>query len=722
MARASKLLAFPVGAAAEAIWLAAVFLIPLVLVSDQSMLSWVTAPKAFVFRTLALLMAVVLVVGANPSLFRLAPGISWVTRALRHPTQHMIGLSIVSIAVATVVSTMLSPGRSVSVFGVDTVSDTHGLFTLAGLMVLFGGVALHLRTRHRFTRLLWAVTVASLLTSFYGIGQHYGIDFARTDPSPVSRPPLTLGNPIFAGSYLVLTIPLTMALVLSLRERMSSFAHLWAGALLLAPQLTALILTLSRGPWLGIVVGMSVMLAALGFSGRRAEMKRAMAVAVLAGALAVAIGSMPSPSGAEGAVGDEVVDRLTGSAAAGSIEARFDIWATALDVYSTGAWTSSEWAPEAPELPLPGLHYLIGYGPNNFTYAYRQSEAPTSLAGVVESGHNFLIHSIVELGLWGVFSYLGLVVGLAVALYQAIHRQRQARSPEWVVLTLGGLAGALTGRVVEQMFGKAQLPDLLMTWVLVGMIVALVSLPSGIPVPGTAPASLAKSHALPRFGVAALVAIAGVAVWVQWVLPPIRAAVLTQDATNIFVDADVAGALSGLSDAMRADVNHATSRLRFARLESVVAMAATDDAEKIERLEAGYVAIEEVIARDPLSHAAWSQATEISRELAVLGQRSPAEAVRVAGVFDALLPSFWEAGASLAWTHAVMGDFESSLHVIDNVIEARGGQDWPVPHFVRATALRGSGRTAEALVAAQRSFELGPTQATEQLLQALRSE
>jgi hypothetical protein len=51
-----------------------------------------------------------------------------------------------------------------------------------------------------------------------------------------------------------MTVPLTLALVLPLRERMRTPAHIALGVALVAPRASALLLTLSRSPALGLAI------------------------------------------------------------------------------------------------------------------------------------------------------------------------------------------------------------------------------------------------------------------------------------------------------------------------------------------------------------------------------------------------------------------------------------------------------------------------------------
>src|SRR5262249_39696009 len=68
-----------------------------------------------------------------------------------------------------------------------------------------------------------------------------------------ARPGGTLGNPLYLGTYLLLLIPVTLYCALSERARLARAA--WLGVLAL--QVAAITLSLSRGPQLGLLVALA---------------------------------------------------------------------------------------------------------------------------------------------------------------------------------------------------------------------------------------------------------------------------------------------------------------------------------------------------------------------------------------------------------------------------------------------------------------------------------
>src|SRR6185369_15445702 len=137
-------------------------------------------------------------------------------------------------------STALSIAPRLSLWG--SYVRGEGLVTLASYVVVFAAVAARLRRRAQLDRVIDVIVAGSLPVTLYGLAQAAGldpIDWSLTYQE--WRVSTTLGNPVFAGSYLVLVLPLTLVAVLAM--------------------------TGSRGPWLGAaaaLLALALLGAALG--------------------------------------------------------------------------------------------------------------------------------------------------------------------------------------------------------------------------------------------------------------------------------------------------------------------------------------------------------------------------------------------------------------------------------------------------------------------------
>ena len=289
-------------AAIEALWLIAAFLVPILILPDRAMV-FVESPKVALLRGIAVIMLGLMVWewALTPRLPAVAqvPGFTarmgqWVREG---PSQWVLGAAVLFLA-AYVLSALLSPVPGVSIFGREPGRDSFSLYSIATSMVLFFAVATHLRRPEQLQRLMWAIVASALVVSAYGIGQRWDFEPIR-EVSDGIRVRSSFGNPLFFGSFLVMTMPLTLTLMLWATRNLQALPRVLVVAAPVTVQMTALLFTLSRGPWIGIAFAMTAMAIVLGLTaGRRlvAILGAVVAIAVVVGYLATLIPSHNSSS------------------------------------------------------------------------------------------------------------------------------------------------------------------------------------------------------------------------------------------------------------------------------------------------------------------------------------------------------------------------------------------------------------------------------------------
>lgn len=282
----------------EGLWLSAVFFIPLAFFGQDYVVSearnaYVEVPKVALLHTLSGLIAVLLSIEwaiSSNAFHGFFPSISmgsftkilWPTTMLSrlndwvkvHPTRWLV-LAAGSFFGSVLISTVLSGSFTTSMWGEIPGQDGYSGYTLASYGVIFASIASHLKRQAQLTRLLIAIVLMGMLVGLYGSLQHYGHDFLGTTESTgggAARVTIFMGNAIFAGALLAMTIPLTLvaAAIKFHGENRGSFSRLgllgrdlistviWAS--LLAIQLMGLMYTFSRGPWSGAVLALAAFL------------------------------------------------------------------------------------------------------------------------------------------------------------------------------------------------------------------------------------------------------------------------------------------------------------------------------------------------------------------------------------------------------------------------------------------------------------------------------
>ena len=271
----------------EALWLLAAFLIPLAFLDQnyaisEAAIGYVEVPKVALLRTLAGLIAMLWLIewGLNTQRVRPALGLNPIFGLPRirawlgeRPTRWVL-LAAWFFLGTTLLSTVLSGSRGVSLWGEIPGQDGYPAYTIAAYVALFAVIATHLKTRAQLWRLMGAIVTGGTLVTGYAIFQHYGHDFfdlIEETGGGASEVSVFMGNSLFAGAAMMMVIPMTLvAAVLSVGEQ--QWAQRWSWARLnpflvslvmpglwsaiLAIQLLGITFTFARGPWVGTVAAL----------------------------------------------------------------------------------------------------------------------------------------------------------------------------------------------------------------------------------------------------------------------------------------------------------------------------------------------------------------------------------------------------------------------------------------------------------------------------------
>jgi hypothetical protein len=240
----------------EAVWLAAICVVPLLL-NPQSPHSGYQPFKFGFLRILAL-------VGAGAWLVRTIELRTDVRPHLAAFVRSPLSILFSLFALAVVVSTAFSVYPGASFWGAP--ETFQGAVTYAAEFTLLLLVAFHLRTRDQIERFVTVLLATSLAVAVFAILQRFGWD-PRYPKIPGDRVLSTAGHPIYLAGYLLMSVPLTIYRLLTLREwrapaglrRASGYSRMRAVAIgfyvtVLLTQLAAFFCAESRGPTLALGV------------------------------------------------------------------------------------------------------------------------------------------------------------------------------------------------------------------------------------------------------------------------------------------------------------------------------------------------------------------------------------------------------------------------------------------------------------------------------------
>jgi putative inorganic carbon (HCO3(-)) transporter len=201
----------------------------------------------------ALMAGLPLVTRGGLSLLVAACGLLWIVWALRTPAGEggigAINLWLLAVLAVVVIATGFSPVPSAALKGLIKLVSYLGVYALMRQLLATAPVW--------WDRITAALLAGQLVTSVIGIRQLYGDPGALarwSDPNSLAEGTIriysTLENPNLLGGFLLPTLPLAVVALLrwpGTARRLFALAALVLG-------LVALVLTYSRGAWMGMVV------------------------------------------------------------------------------------------------------------------------------------------------------------------------------------------------------------------------------------------------------------------------------------------------------------------------------------------------------------------------------------------------------------------------------------------------------------------------------------
>ena len=394
--------------------------------------------------------------------------------------------------IGQLLSALFSLSIFTSVLGRVPSETGYDLYTVMSFLVIAVTIVLKMKTRMHILRLLRVLVVIGSLTSLYGILQFAGWDpFGFGDVLAFSgtRVYSTYGNPIFFGSYVIMSLALTVSWILLEHQRAGKYWIIAAGVLALMLQVLGVWVTSSRGPVLTMVfVGIPIILVSSFFLCDRKNFYKTVLVFSSAGILAffVALAALQLTAGEQNLQisGDRIVSSISQFFQTGDLNSfssdRISIWNGAYELLIS----RENWPPEGGFFVKSARH-IFGYGQNMYQTASPLTVEPRNTFLFFTHPHNFLLHIWLELGLFGFLSFVGVIGSTFFALIRlsrkALKQRRYASQNMWIGLVTVGLWGALAARAVEQFTGVGRIADLFLFWVVLALVAAVYRISSSGP-------------------------------------------------------------------------------------------------------------------------------------------------------------------------------------------------------------------------------------------------
>ena len=355
-----------------------------------------------------------------------------------------VDVPVAAFLVLNIAAWAFSTDRVQSLYGERL--SYQGLLTLLLYVGFFAFARLTIADDRGLRLLTWAVAGGATLVAGYALVQKAGLDPIWEGYLPGGRVFSSIGQANALAAYFVLAIPVTLALLVGSRTIVRLLVLLASAAMV-----AALVLTQSRGGFLGFLAVLASLAVGGGLLVRLPVSRRRFGVGVVvAVALAAIVAAGVSASG----------NRERVSSADSSIRFHLDAWRVAVEVAAE--------------------HPLLGTGPETFPDVFPRyshlvlpGDRATALdAFRVESPHNVYLGIAAGSGIPALLAYLAVIAGFFVATVRAARSASRERQ-----LVLVAFLAAVTGHLVTDAFMSPDVTSTWLTWVLLGAVLGAISQP-----------------------------------------------------------------------------------------------------------------------------------------------------------------------------------------------------------------------------------------------------
>ena len=302
-----------------------------------------------------------------------------------------------------ILSTVTSIDKFSSTFGYPTRLN-GGLLSQFAYLVIFVGALVNLKLEDA-KKLIDALVLSAFVVSVWGILGHFGADpncliltgqlnstCWQAEFNPTLRIFSTLGQPNWLASYLLLVIPISVALAISSKNQYRKILFTVVAFTLLL----ALIFTNSRAGLLGMCAAFLVFLATLGIYKIRQNLKK-----IAAGLAIFIIVFAFFGKNLAGRIYEAINPPISTSGGTESGQIRLIVWKGALTIIENNP--------------------ILGTGPETFAYSYykirpQEHNQTTEWNFFYNKAHNEVLNAFANLGILGGLGFLGFLASIFFTL------------------------------------------------------------------------------------------------------------------------------------------------------------------------------------------------------------------------------------------------------------------------------------------------------------------
>ena len=390
-------------------------------------------------------------------------------------THNLMIVIIVLYSIIYLFSTILSPLTHVSMFGGDDARSGNNLYDYLSYLTILFAVTFYFNKFGRLLVLLYVLVISGIISATYGHAQYFGWDPIGKNADQI-RILASFGNTLNFSGYMVMAIPATLVVINMLFQKKKFLSILFITGLGL--EISGLWLSAGRGPWVGAFFGMIIFFAFCAFTISKKNIFRYFIFMLLGIIITAIISSIPTdrsdvsgrrflgitqqiqlPSRAENSNVSTDIE--------GGISGRLSIWNSSIKII-TQAQTPAE---EPSYMSL--FRVLFGVGPDMYVYSYPLTAAPSSKLSMVDHAHNYLLHTLVEVGLLGLSAILALGLLIFITTIHLIIKIKNHFYNSRIAFISLGITSALGGKLVDIQAGVPRTSDITMMFALLGALICI---------------------------------------------------------------------------------------------------------------------------------------------------------------------------------------------------------------------------------------------------------
>jgi len=404
------------------------------------------------------------------------------TPALRLGLIHTaIDIPILAYIFIFIISSIISINPIMSLFG--TYKRFEGLTATLCYIVIFYATVNFITTTKRVYLLIIAIVAGATASSIYGIAQHLGFDIFKWSSFEARRVFSTFGNPVFFSAYLVMTLPVAVALFLRYsfqqKEAVSKSVHfLWIFFVLSAIIYTTFWLTNTRACFVALLGGLTPLLFFI-FKKQSAERFKFVVLIISFVLIGVFFNVRHETSVIKHFAGDvRTTAASTEKLIFNKIPPRKRSWIA--NKFSVAGSSFSRIFQYLAATRIIKDYPALGIGPDTIGIVYQKNLAKVFSSIESDKGfpfprqdriHNDILDTAATRGIFGLGTYIWLLTAFSVYVgknYKRLSNQNK-------ILILGLLAGILC-YLIQSEFSFGNTPIVILFWVMMGLCISIIKI------------------------------------------------------------------------------------------------------------------------------------------------------------------------------------------------------------------------------------------------------